>query len=83
MPDHFATGCGTRQRFSPMGGAANGMPLNTRTEALAPVVPATMPLSSVTSAGIVAKAHVVAVSNTAVSSRRRIESPRDRPAAAA
>ena len=32
-PSHFAAGCGARHRFSPSGGAANGMPLNTRTEA--------------------------------------------------
>ena len=39
--------------------------------------------SIVTSAGMAAKALVVAVKETAVSSRRRIESPRDRPVASA
>src|SRR5215831_12261422 len=31
-PSHFAAGCGARHRFSPVGGAANGIPLNTRTD---------------------------------------------------
>jgi hypothetical protein len=42
---------------------------------LAPVVPARMPLSMLTSAGMPAKALVVAVSETAVSSKRRIAIP--------
>ncbi len=73
--DHFATGCGARQRFGPTGGAANGMPLKSRISRLAPVVPAILPLSIVTSAGIAAKAPVVAVMETAVSSRRRMIPP--------
>ena len=78
-PDHFATGCGARQRFAPTGGAANGMPLNTRISELAPVVPARAPLSTVTSAGMPAKALVVAVMETAASSKRRTQSPRSGP----
>src|SRR5580704_5616574 len=31
-PYHFAAGCGARHRFSPSGAAANGMPLNSRTD---------------------------------------------------
>src|SRR5688572_21884426 len=74
-PDHFATGCGARQRFAPTGGAANGIPLKVRMSELAPAVPAIVPLSIMTSAGIAAKAPVVAVMETAVSSRRRIAIP--------
>src|SRR2546423_2604729 len=45
-PFHAAAGCGAFQRRAPIGGAANGMPLNTRTPSAA--VPAIAPLSSLT-----------------------------------
>src|SRR5580765_6903062 len=45
-PSHFATGCGARHRFSPTGGAAYGMPLNTRTVGwVALTTPASAPVS--------------------------------------
>ena len=75
-PDHFATGCGGRQRFAPTGGAANGIPLKTPDlGAQPPSCRPAMPLSMVTSAGMAAKALVVAVNETAASSRRRIAIP--------
>src|SRR5688572_9293715 len=54
------------------------MPLKARISGLA-VVPASVPLSIVTSAGMPAKALVVAVKETAVNSRRRIAIPPQRP----
>src|SRR5438552_5482142 len=45
-PSHFAGGCGVFQRSGPTGGAANGMPLNTRIAASVPAAPDTMPASS-------------------------------------
>src|SRR5438105_1447539 len=45
-PFHAGGGCGAFQRSSPTGGAANGMPLKTRTPSTA--VPAIAPLSSLT-----------------------------------
>src|SRR6185369_12834047 len=53
-PSHFAAGCGARHRFSPRGGAANGMPLKTRTEACPAVAPASRPVSVLTCSGIIA-----------------------------
>src|SRR6185295_15476536 len=47
-PSHFATGCGAFQRFCPVGGAAYGMPLKTRTLASLPEVPVTWPASILT-----------------------------------
>src|SRR5256885_3971588 len=61
-PSHFAGGCGAFQRSGPTGGAANGMPLNTRTAASLPAAPDTMPESSFT--GSVIAADAVAAANT-------------------
>src|SRR3954471_12604510 len=44
-PSHFAAGCGAFQRSGPTGGAAYGMPLNTRTSGLLPPTPETSPAS--------------------------------------
>jgi hypothetical protein len=40
-PSHFGAGCGARHRFSPIGGAAKGIPLNARTDAVSVVAPDT------------------------------------------
>ena len=42
-PSHFTAGCGAFQRSGPTGGAANGMPLKTRTSVLLPAAPDTSP----------------------------------------
>ena len=45
-PSHFAAASGARHRFSPVGGAANGMPLYDRTAgAFVPAAPDSWPLS--------------------------------------
>ena len=44
-PDQFFTGCGSRQRRSPTGGCANGMPLKLRTPSLGGAVDSTMPFA--------------------------------------
>src|SRR5262245_3171411 len=55
-PSQRAGGCGARHRFSPSGGAANGMLLKTRTEDwVTPVVPASVPMSVLTCSGIIAE----------------------------
>ena len=54
-PSHLAAGCGAFQRFSPSGGAANGMPLKMRTVGCTvPVTPSTAPVSTLTCSGIIA-----------------------------
>ena len=59
-PSHLAAGCGARQRFSPSGGAANGMPLNTRTDGcVVAVAPARRPVSILTCSGIIAEVRAV------------------------
>src|SRR5437899_2488074 len=45
MPAHFAAGCGGRHRSSPTGGAAYGIPLNTRTPGAAAGAPESRPAS--------------------------------------
>src|ERR1017187_10852791 len=45
IPDHGAGGCGGRQRRSPVGGAANGIPLNAVMAGFVPDTPDTRPLS--------------------------------------
>jgi hypothetical protein len=52
-PSHFVTGCGSRHRRFPVGGAPNGMPLKTRTPD-ASVSPAMSPWSVLTGSGIAA-----------------------------
>src|SRR5688572_2859110 len=52
-PSHFATGCGSRHRRLPVGGAPNGMPLKTRTPD-GSVSPATSPASVLTGSEIAA-----------------------------
>src|ERR1039457_1051211 len=47
-PLQFLTGCGGLHRRDPMGGSANGIPLNSRTPDACGPVPSTMPLASVT-----------------------------------
>src|SRR5262245_29231867 len=47
-PSHFAGGSGGRQRRSPTGGAANGIPRKTRVEPSALSVPRIVPASSFT-----------------------------------
>src|SRR4051812_35648997 len=71
-PSHFAGGCGAFQRSGPTGGAANGMPLNTRTAASLPGAPDTMPESSFTGSVIAADAAVATNSTAAVMIRRFI-----------
>ena len=44
-PSHLAGDCGGRHRRPPMGGAAKGMPLNTRTVGTVPATPDTRPAS--------------------------------------
>ena len=44
-PSQSAAGCGARQRFSPIGGAANGIPLNTVILGSAASIPRTHPFS--------------------------------------
>src|SRR5262245_20018323 len=76
-PSHFAAGCGAFHRFSPSGGAANGMPLNARTLGWPLAVPATMPESIFTCSGIIALTWVVATTTaaaTATKTSRFIES---------
>src|SRR4051794_10537697 len=46
-PLHFATGCGAVQRNAPIGGAANGMPLNARMPGADSTLPPSRPESSV------------------------------------
>ena len=53
-PAQLRTGCGGRHRNGPTGGAANGMPLNTRMLAVLPAIPDTSPASMRTGAGRVA-----------------------------
>src|SRR5262249_44774235 len=45
-PSHFAGGCGGRQRSSPTGGAAYGMPLKTRTPGTELATPSSNPPST-------------------------------------
>src|SRR5438067_12575179 len=63
-PSHRIGGCGAFQRSGPTGGAANGMPLNTRTAASLPAAPDTMPESSFTGSVMAADA-IAAVSRMA------------------
>src|SRR4051812_11791243 len=65
-PSHFAGGCGAFQRSGPTGGAAYGMPLNTRTAASVPAAPDTWPASVFTGSVIAAEAAVAASRNAAV-----------------
>src|SRR5262245_7438845 len=63
-PVHLATGCGARHRNSSMGGAANGMPLNTRTPGAAPGVPESRPASVLTGSGTAARKALTSASET-------------------
>src|SRR5579884_1656631 len=45
MPVQFLTGCGSRQRKSPTGGAAKGMPLKLRTPSFGEVVDSRTPFA--------------------------------------
>ena len=62
-PSHDAGGCGAFQRSSPTGGAANGMPLKTRTSDEATAAPSTAP------------DFVVTVAAEAIDAVRRITMP--------
>src|SRR5262249_43763518 len=55
MPVHFATGCGARHLSSPVGGAANGTPLNTRTPGVDADTPAIRPASVLIGSGTAAR----------------------------
>jgi hypothetical protein len=55
-PSHFGAGCGAFQRSAPTGGAAYGMPLNTRTSEFVPAAPDTNPASVLTGSEIAADA---------------------------
>src|SRR5436190_1773438 len=55
-PCHAATGCGARQRRSPAGGAANGIPLKTRTSGKEPGVPVNWPPAVFTGSEMAEKA---------------------------
>src|SRR5205823_7358441 len=68
-PLHFATGCGGFHRRSPTGGAANGIPLKTRTPRL--VVPEINPDSSVTGSGIDAETGNTAITRVTTSTLNR------------
>src|SRR6185503_13402005 len=63
-PLHDTAGSGAFHRRGPTGGAANGIPLNTRTPASRPLVPASWPPDVVTIVGAAARtarpAHVAA-----------------------
>src|SRR4051812_40583118 len=54
-PGHFSGGCGSFQRNGPTGGAANGIPLNTRTPDFR-VTPESRPLAVLTGSEIAASA---------------------------
>ena len=54
-PVHVAGALGAFQRRSPTGGAANGIPLYTRTAALVPATPETEPLSVFTGSLVAAE----------------------------
>src|SRR5258705_9882835 len=69
-PVQGVTGCGAFQRSGPTGGAAYGMPLNTRTSALLPAAPDTKPPSVFAGSVIAADAAVAAASNVTTLIRR-------------
>ena len=72
-------GCGAFQRFSPTGGAANGMPLKMRTVGCTvPVTPSSRPVSIVTCSGIMAEVPDT-VTMTAASSGQECESFHEMP----
>src|SRR4051812_24188091 len=75
-------GCGARQRLSPVGAAANGMPLKTRISGLAPVVPASVPASIVICSGRAARASATGTTaaSAAVHSRLLMTPPTAAPA---
>src|SRR6266404_1324696 len=52
-PDHFSGGCGSFQRNGPTGGAAKGIPLNTRTPDFS-VTPESWPVAVLTGSEIAA-----------------------------
>jgi hypothetical protein len=52
----LAAGWGAFHRFSPVGGAANGIPRNTRTDAVCVDVPDTCPVSILTGPSMAASA---------------------------
>src|SRR5436190_10689498 len=54
VPVHFATAFGPRQRRSPTGAAANGIPLKTRTSGVDPATPEINPASVRTGSGTAA-----------------------------
>src|SRR5262245_7013484 len=71
-PSHFGAGCGAFHLRGPTGGAAYGMPLNTRTSALVPAAPETSPLSVFTGSVTAADATLAAQRIAAESTRRFI-----------
>jgi hypothetical protein len=67
-PNDPGTGCGARHRKSPIGGAANGIPLKTRTSLTAPGTPEIKPSWRRTGSSIAAIATeelIIAVINKA------------------
>src|SRR6266568_3715438 len=50
-PVHGTAGCGARQRRSPTGGAANGMPLKTEIDGSLPATPESRPVLIFTGCG--------------------------------
>jgi hypothetical protein len=83
-PSHFATGCGAFHRFSASGGAANGIPLNTRTVGCPLAVPATRPESIRSCSGTIAVTCAVQTNSAAaalINANRFIASSTVQPAA--
>src|SRR5262245_16856395 len=72
-PDHGTTGSGAFHRRGPTGGAANGMPLNTRTPSA--VVPRTLPPSIVVVSDAARPSSDAATINIAAPSTRFIKPP--------
>src|SRR5581483_56105 len=71
MPSQCGAGWGGFQRKSPTGGAANGIPLNTRTSASLPATPDIRPVSIFTGSFIAA--HVVPAARRIANAARDIK----------
>ena len=72
-PVQFLTGCGSRQRRSPTGGCANGMPLKLRTPSLGAEVDSRMPFAVFTRSAARA-GNTAALQITMAGKRKRIRS---------
>src|SRR5579863_4227905 len=72
-PVQLLTGWGSRQRRSPTGGCANGMPLKLRTPSLGAEVDSTMPFAVFTRSAVMA-GNAAAAQITIARKRKRIRS---------